>query len=171
MVLSCVSLIACGGGEEGGTTPPLSQGGTTPPEGEAASPSTEAGLVAYYPFDGDTKDLSGNGNDGTNHGATFVSGHSGQALSFNGKDNFVQAPVNINPIVMPQMTMAAWVKPDNASPIRQVISHDDGGYDRAFGIDKRGGGTGWSAFSGSGHVLGYHPVAIGEWAFIAAVYD
>jgi len=27
------------------------------------------GLVAYYPFDGDFKDYSGNGNDATNHGA------------------------------------------------------------------------------------------------------
>jgi hypothetical protein len=33
------------------------------------------------------------------------------------------------------------------------------------------GGTGWSVFSGSGSVLGYHPVTIGEWVFIAAVYD
>ena len=72
---------------------------------------------------------------------------------------------------MPQMTMAAWVKPDDGSPIRQIISHDNSGYDRAMGIDKRGGGTGWSAFCGSGAVLGYHPVAVGEWAFIAAVYD
>ena len=133
--------------------------------------SAEAGLVAYYPFDGDTSDHSGNGNDGTNHGATFVSGTSGQALSFDGADDYVSAPVNINPDVMPQMTMVAWVKPDEGSPIRQVISHDHGGYDRSLGIDSRGGGTGWSAFSGSGSVLGYHPVTIGEWVFIAAVYD
>lgn len=72
---------------------------------------------------------------------------------------------------MPQMTMVAWVRPDDGSPIKQVISHDNGGYDRSLGIDSRGGGTGWSAFSGSGNVLGYHPVTIGEWAFIAAVYD
>jgi hypothetical protein len=30
------------------------------------------GLVAYYPLDGDALDYSGNGNDGTNYGATFV---------------------------------------------------------------------------------------------------
>jgi len=133
--------------------------------------SAETGLVAYYPFDGDTNDHSGNGNDGTTHGATFVSGTSGQALSFDGVDDYVSALVNINPDVMPQMTMAAWVRPDDGSPIRQVISHDNGGYARSLGIDHRGGGTGWSAFSGSGSVLGYHPVTIGEWVFVAAVYD
>jgi len=164
VVLSCVSLIACSGGEGGGTTPPPSEGG-------AAPPTTEAGLAAYYTFDGDTEDHSGNGNHATNNGATFVSGHSGQALNFDGTDDFVTAPVDINPDVMPQMTMSAWVKPADGSPIRLVISHDAGGYDRSLGIDKRGGGTGWSAFAGTGAVLGYHPVEVGEWAFIAVAYD
>ena len=50
---------------------------------------------------------------------------------------------------MPQVTMVAWVRPDDGSPIKQVISHDHGGYDRSLGIDSRGGGVGWSAFSGS----------------------
>ncbi len=45
-------------------------------------------------------------------------------------DDYASAPVNINPDVMPQMTMVAWVRPDDGSPIRQVISHDNGGYDR-----------------------------------------
>ena len=58
--------------------------------------SAETGLVAYYPFDGDTSDHSGNGNDGTNHGATFVSGTSGQALSFDGADDFVSAHLLIS---------------------------------------------------------------------------
>jgi hypothetical protein len=104
------------------------------------TPTGEPELVAYYPFDGDTTDQSGNGYDGTNNGATFVSGISKQALSFDGVDDFVNASVNINPDVMPQMTMMAWVQLDDDSPIRQVISHDSGGYDRSLGIDSRGGG-------------------------------
>jgi hypothetical protein len=52
-----------------------------------------------------------------------------------------------------------------------LISHDNGGFDRTIDIDYRGGGWGWSAFSGSGGVLGYYPVTIGQWVFIAAVYD
>jgi len=34
--------------------------------------SNNAGMVLYLPFDGDTKDYSGLGNDGTNYGATFI---------------------------------------------------------------------------------------------------
>lgn len=37
-------------------------------------------------------DSSGNGNDGTIHGATWVDGKFGQALEFNGTDNWVEVP-------------------------------------------------------------------------------
>ncbi len=44
------------------------------------------GLVAYYPFDGDAQDHSGNGNHGVVHGATLTTGISGQAYLFDGVD-------------------------------------------------------------------------------------
>ncbi|RCV62732.1 glucanases superfamily protein [Methanophagales archaeon] len=142
--------------------------------GPAPTPTTptEGGLVGYWNFNEGSGniayDSSGSGNDGTIHGATFVSGISGHALSFDGKGNYVSVPVDINPTVMPQMTITAWVRADNDSGT--IVSHDDGGFDRTIDIDTRGGGKGWSAFSGSG-VVGYSPVTIGEWFFLAAVYD
>jgi hypothetical protein len=45
------------------------------------------GLVAYWPFNGNANDESGNGNNGINYGATATSdrnGNSNSALSFNG---------------------------------------------------------------------------------------
>jgi hypothetical protein len=157
---------------DGGAPAPSDGGTPAPSEAETQPPdNTEAGLAAYYPFDGDTDDYSGNGNHATNYGATFVAGKYDQALSFDGKDDYVSAPVNINPEAMPQVTLAVWVRTNKASPIQTVISHDDGYYDRAIVIDRRGGGTGWSAFSGDGGVLGYHPSQVGQWTFIAAVYD
>jgi outer membrane lipoprotein-sorting protein len=69
------------------------------------------------------------------------------------------------------VTLAVWARTNKASPIQTVISHDDGYYDRALVIDRRGGGTGWSAFGGDGGVLGYHPSQVGQWTFIAVVYD
>ncbi|WP_340818998.1 LamG-like jellyroll fold domain-containing protein [Methanolobus sp. WCC4] len=151
------------------------QGASVPTSTPTSTPTTgttsvsKNGLVAYYPFDGDARDYSGNNNHGTNNGATFVSGTKGQALSFDGTDDYVRSPVNINPDTLPQLTIVAWVKSDLES--RTVISHDNGGYDRTIAIDNRGGGLGWSAFTGSGGVLGFHPATIGEWTFIATVYD
>ena len=47
------------------------------------------GLVAYYPFDGNASDMSGNGNDGTVYGATLGTDRNGdanKAYSFDGND-------------------------------------------------------------------------------------
>lgn len=139
-----------------------------------ASADVTQNLMAYYPFDGNALDLSGNGQHGTVEGAVLGKdryGRAGRAYQFDGATTSIEIPVNINPTVHPQLTMTAWVRADNASPIRQVVSHDNGGYDRSFGIDSRGGGTGWSAFSGSAGVVGFHPVDVGKWTFLAVVYD
>jgi len=43
------------------------------------------GLVAYYPFDGNAQDPSGNGHNGTeNAGVTYTMGVIGSAASFDG---------------------------------------------------------------------------------------
>lgn len=130
----------------------------------------EEGLVAYYPFNEDIKDYSGKEIDATNHNAYFVEGKYDKALKFNGKNSYVHALVDINPIPMPQMTMSAWVKSEDSEGIRKVICHDNSGYDRCMGADNRNG-EGWSCFAGDGKILGYSPITINKWTFIAAVYD
>ena len=135
--------------------------------------SMEEGLIVYYPFNEDTKDYSGEEKDATNHGAVFVEGKNGKALNFDGKDDFVYAPVDINPISMPQITITAWVKAKKGSiVVRQIISSgDEENYNRTIGTDFRGGGKGWSCFAGTGKVLGYKPVVADKWTFVASIYD
>jgi len=131
------------------------------------------GLIAAYPLDGDGRDASGNNRHGNVQGAKSTAdrfGRAGGAMQFDGR-SFIELPLDINPAVYPRLTFTAWVRPDDASPVRQVMSHDNGGYDRSLGIDTRGGGHGWSAFAGSGGVLGFKPVEKGRWTFVAAVWD
>jgi hypothetical protein len=72
------------------------------------------GLVAYYPFDGDAKDASGNGNDGELHGSAFVDGKRGQGIYFNNANNssyFVEGDyVSLPAITYGDFTVALWVK-------------------------------------------------------------
>jgi len=52
-----------------------------------------ASLIAHYAFDGDLADSSGNGHDGEIGGEpVFVAGMKGQALQFDGIDDFVRVP-------------------------------------------------------------------------------
>lgn len=77
-----------------------------------------AGLVAYYPFNGNPNDASGNGHDGTDNGATSTTDRIGapdSAYDFDGTDY-----INLNanrPLVGSQraLTIAAWFFARNPS--------------------------------------------------------
>ena len=52
----------------------------------------QQGLVAWYPFDGNASDMSGNGNHGTVHGASLGTDRHGvanRAYSFDGVDDWI----------------------------------------------------------------------------------
>ena len=54
------------------------------------------GLVAYYPFNGNVNDASGNGNNGTVFGATLTTdrfGNPNSAYYFNGSTDYITAPL------------------------------------------------------------------------------
>lgn len=130
--------------------------------------------VTFYSFD------TGPGNGtpvNAQHQAT--AGYEGGAYYFDGDGDYVDLPVNVNPSVLNSVTMGAWVKAASlpAGRSSQVLSHDNGGFDRSIVFDLRGQNGGLladglhhlSAFTGSGVLPG--PVAsTGTWTFVAAVY-
>ena len=78
------------------------------------TPLSETDLVACWHFDENTGttvyDSSSNNNDGTIYGATWTTGISGSALSFDGTDDYVEVTddPSLNPVNM--ITIEAWVK-------------------------------------------------------------
>jgi hypothetical protein len=81
--------------------------------GAASAAVSTAGLVAYYPFDGNASDQSGNGHDGTVNGATLTTdryGVAGSAYSFDGIDDYVSVPY-ADAFQLPVFTLSAWVRP------------------------------------------------------------
>ncbi len=122
--------------------------------------ASAATLIAYYPFEGDANDASGNGYNGTVYGATLTNfGHSGQAYYFDGSNDYIDVPLNINPSNYPQLTMGAWVKADSDVNWGTIISHDDGGFDRTINIKVwNNGSKNWQTYSGSGQFLTGSPV-------------
>jgi len=140
------------------------------PSGAAEDDAAEM-LLAHVVFDGEAVDtVSGAASDTLN--VVPTEGRDGapeMAMSFNG-DGWVRIDQDINPAVMPQVTLAAWVKPHDGAPIQTIVSHDNGGFDRSLVIDRRGDGVGWSVFTGNG-VLGALPLTPGEWTFVAGVWD
>lgn len=77
-----------------------------------SSATAQGGLVAYYPFNGNAYDESGNGNNGTVQAATLGTdrfGGAGSAFSFNGSSSYIAIGVlNLN--TSNSFTVTAWYK-------------------------------------------------------------
>ena len=70
------------------------------------------GLVAYYPFSGNAEDSSGNGNNGTNYGASLTTdrfGNANSAYSFNGINSVIVAN-NSNSLNFTNGSIAFWMQ-------------------------------------------------------------
>ncbi len=81
----------------------------------------QTGLLAYYPFSGNTSDASGNGLTAINQGASWTTDRNGvanSAFSFNGSSSYVYADVG-SAFSVSQVSISAWIKstgPGTTSP-------------------------------------------------------
>ena len=98
--------------------------------------TAQSGLKAFYPFNGNTNDVSGNNYNGTNIGATLTTdrlGNPNAAYSFNGINNYISIPTNV--FDYPEFTYAAWVNMNNLTDFAQtVISIGNIGADQVINV-------------------------------------
>ncbi|MEO5333257.1 MAG: LamG domain-containing protein [Magnetococcus sp. YQC-5] len=105
------------------------------------------GLVAYYPFNGNILDESGNGNHGIHHGAIIDNGVSltsdrhgkpNSAYRLNGVDNYIDIGSNSIIKLLGKFTLSAWLKTEDKTTNQQMIlSWHKGGIMSGWFIDKR----------------------------------
>ena len=93
----------------------------------AAQAASQEGLVAYYAFDGDAHDQSGNGNDGIEHGdILYKQGVWGDAVSFDGSDDYIRVPsaATLNP--SDQLSISFWINIEEVTNVWTPIIHKGG---------------------------------------------
>jgi len=136
----------------------------------------QASVIGFYSFNGDVNDSSGNGNNGTAHGAISYTANApfgGLALTLNGnRSNFVTVPIDSQTGTHPNETFGGWIFVPSGVPIANtgVISVDNCCYDRTLDLDTRPGGFQYSAFTGTG-VAGGGQVQFDQWVFFAVSYN
>ena len=90
-----------------------------------ASAAPTNGLVAYYPFNGNANDESGNGNTGVVHGADLTTnGWSGSAYDFGSELDYIEAADSSSLDVTNALTLSAWINLDSlpGSNNRGIVS-------------------------------------------------
>ena len=105
------------------------------PPNNNTEPDLNNGMVAYYPFNGDSKDESGNGNDGVVNGAALTKDRFGidnSAYNFDGENNYIEV-ANSNSLNPDYISISAWVNPtinNNDSPV--VTKYRSANGDRSY---------------------------------------
>ena len=146
------------------------------------------GLVAYYPFNGNTNDESGNNNNANAKGgiqlSTDRSGNSNKAYVFDGVDDYIDLAGNasLNP---GRLSILLWFNMDNNGKMQLIGNNDNtDGYPGVYA-------TSLNYFSSGAHIAirkpgtcdvntdaGYDPVVVanltftpGKWYCYAVTYD
>jgi hypothetical protein len=146
-----------------------------------------ADLVGYWSFDNAADpghDDSGNGNNGTVHGAIPASGKVGNALSFDGMDSYVNIPDAPEFDVGSRITMSAFVKLDSLDgwPCQILIYRREiDNYRNQLEFDVRTwpdsdrgkplGEVVFPGWEGGAVVIGSQVLSVNEWYHLAVVYD
>jgi hypothetical protein len=147
-------------------------------------------LVAYYPFNGNANDESGNGNNGTVYGATLTSdrfGNPDSAYSFDGLDDYIEVP-NADSLNPAAVTISAWFNIYSyGSPgwcnfptliFKQSPKDVDNTYYAiALMNDYPGWTVGclssstWSVSGPNAYVASLQPLPLGEWHHVVATIN
>lgn len=77
------------------------------------------------------------------------------AVHFDGGTQMLEANLDIDPAASPELTVISVFtsETDAPTPLRKLYGADDGGYDRAAGLDDRGDGTNYTVFGGGAGVV------------------
>jgi hypothetical protein len=131
-------------------------------------------VVADYPFDGDARDVSANGRDGTLHGKpTFAPGKTGSSIVLDGEHDFVDCGPWLADLAR-EFTIECWVKPAAQQNLCADLfgNHYHGGLGLA--LEQDGGNTNQFAAhfgAGDGRWVSTRPVRLvaERWQHVAVV--
>lgn len=144
--------------------------------GTAMGEVSRDGLVAEWHFDDDAKDSSGNGNDGVIHGAAFVDGISGKALSFDGSNDEVDFGSGTTLNLPNALTIEAWIYPQ-ASTIGGIVmkgkyqNEYDASYSTIYGSDNKISFLVWNTPHTRLELISNNALTLNQWHHIVYTWD
>ncbi len=131
-------------------------------------------LLAYYAFEDNYDDSSGNDNTAvpTDNPAeiNFAAGFRGRGADINDPDaaapntgGSINIPIDANPGVLPSVTFGGWVNVES-NVFDGFMAIDNGGWDRGITVTDNAGALGFGIASGAGPTIG-GDVVLGSWQY------
>lgn len=133
-----------------------------------------AGLVSWWPGDGNADDIKGANNGTLQDGATFAPGIVGQALAFDGINDYLDVPDSATLDMTTELTIGGWVMPSQSKLHRLITKWGVPGV-RSYNIDIGADGQVFFYTSSNGSNFFFRNTAagqipVGQWTHVAAVY-
>lgn len=150
---------------------PVTSDFSSVPKSAYAAPSSvvDAGLVAYYPFDGNPNDMSGNGNNGTISGATALTldrfGNPNSAYHFNGLTDYISVPHNSSIFFSNSQpfSFSIWFKPMSEAISFPILKNAN------YGVQWRGSSQSILFYDGDYHSTTNTSWQLNQWYHLAMV--
>ena len=118
-----------------------------------------ANMVSWWAAEGNAMDALDNNDAILGGGATFAPGKVGQAFSLDGTASFVETPNSASLSITGQLTIDAWINPNNVANIQSIVSKYytcQGAEQTSYALAVRNGGAiQFCVYDGQG---GYHCV-------------
>lgn len=129
-----------------------------------------ANLVSWWPGEGHALDIIGPSHGSLEKGALCQAGFVGLAFSFDGVDDYVYTPLDVQPAAMTSTTWECWVRPEliNYTWRQHILSDDDGWFDRSLTIEHQTANFG--VFTGT-DIWQPAAVDVNLWQHLALVYE
>ena len=141
------------------------------------------GLVAYYPFNGNANDESGNGNHGTVNGATLTTdrlGNANSAYSFNGSSYYIKVADSNSLDITSSISFSSWIYVYGSTNDHQVIIgkwYNNNVFEETYVLELQPNGktiqmplNGIST-GGYSNVASNTEISFNTWVHVVGVYD
>ena len=139
----------------------------------AHKPVPKEGLVAYWPGDGNARDIAGKHDANPSPGMRYEPGKAGQCFLLDGKSAYAGVPFapafDLDPAG--QFTISAWVRPETVGTYQAIFvkAATKGAWDYGIIIDR--GGHFYSGRDANDVAQSKTVIAPGTWYHVAVTYD
>ncbi len=138
------------------------------------TPIPTPGLIAWYPFNGNANDVSGNNYNGVVYGATLTFNRAGtpnSAYHFNGTSDYIDIPGTNQLHCTSGHTLASWVRFTVSDGLRTIVGKHISGYGNGFYLMLRPAPTVEYFMSSEPGLQSYGNYNDGNWHFLTGVFD